>query len=60
MSLFFFICAMACLLGVVASLFGGLVAMGRAKSKASNRLMQARVWLQGLAVAFLLLSYLAR
>jgi hypothetical protein len=63
MSFAFFIAAMACLLGVVASLFAGMFAMTRGREKdhkTSNRMMQTRVALQALTVLFLLLSYLAR
>jgi hypothetical protein len=63
MSFAFFIAAMVCLLGVAASLFAGMFAMAREgdkNRKASNKMMQARVILQGLTVLFLLLSYLAR
>lgn len=63
LSLLFFIVAMLCLLGVVGILFTGLVLMareGEKNRKTSNKMMQARVLMQGLAVAFLLLSWLSR
>jgi hypothetical protein len=62
MSFVFLIAAMACMLGVVLSLLGGLFAMTKNGTKArqgSNKMMQARVALQGLAVLFLFLFYLS-
>jgi hypothetical protein len=47
----------------VASLFGGLLAMSKGTEKdhkTSNKMMQARVILQGLAILFLFLAYAAR
>lgn len=63
MSLFFFILAMLCLLGVVGSLFYGLFAMTRGRredNQTSNGMMRARIWLQGLTLLFLFLSTLSK
>lgn len=63
MSFAFFIAAMLCLLGVAGALFAGLFAMTKGaekERKTSNKMMQLRVILQGLAVVFLLLSWLSR
>jgi hypothetical protein len=60
MAFVFFIAAMLCLLGVAGSLVAGIVMMTKEKSTASNRLMQARVLLQGLTVLFLFLAYLSK
>jgi Hypoxia induced protein conserved region len=61
MSLFFFILALLCMLGVVASLFLGLATMGGGKSSAvSNRMMRLRILLQGAALGFLFFAYLAK
>ena len=63
LSLIFFFAALACLAGVVLSLAGGVAAMTRGGEKdhrTSNRMMRLRILLQGLAVAFLLLSWLSR
>lgn len=61
-NLLFFI-ALACMLAVVGSLIWGMVAMTRGSEKdaqTSNKMMRFRVVFQGLALAFLFLSYLAR
>ncbi len=61
-NILFFI-ALACMLGVLGSFFWGMVAMTKGQEKdaaTSNKMMRLRVTFQGLALAFLLLSYLAR
>lgn len=58
----FFILAFICAIGVVGVLGVGLFGMARnsdADKKRGNKMMQARVWLQGLAVLFLVLGFLA-
>lgn len=58
-----FIIALACMLGVVASFFLGMVAMTKGQEKdhkTSNKMMRMRVYFQGLALLFLLLAYLAK
>jgi hypothetical protein len=58
-----FFVALACLLGVVVSLFWGLFAMTQGEQKdrvTSNKMMRMRVFFQGLTLLFLLLSYLAK
>lgn len=60
---FLFIIALACMLAVVGSFFWGMVAMTGGKDKdrvTSNKMMRFRVFFQGFALLFLLLSYLAR
>lgn len=62
-SLFFFILAIISMLGVLASFFRGMVAMtrgGEKDHKTSNKMMRMRIWMQGLALLFLLLSAAAR
>lgn len=59
----FAIAAGVAALGVVVSLFWGMVAMTRGKEsdhKTSNRMMQFRIICQGMALLFLFLAYLAR
>lgn len=62
LSLFFFILAMLSLVGVVATLFYGLLAPRStvADSKKSNKAMQLRVWLQGATIIFLILATVSR
>lgn len=58
-----FFIALACMLAVVGSFFWGMVAMTGGSDKdriASNKMMRFRVGFQGLALLFLLLSYLAK
>jgi hypothetical protein len=60
---FFFLVALACIIGVAVSLFWGLFAMTQGEQKdrvTSNKMMRMRVFFQGLAVLFLLLAYLAK
>lgn len=62
MSGIFFTLAFICAIGVVGVLGFGLFGMARsgdADKKRSNKLMQTRVWLQGLAVVFLVLGFFA-
>jgi preprotein translocase subunit SecG len=59
MSSIFFILTLITMAAVVAVLITGIVLMskgGEANKKYSNRLMQARVMLQGLAIGFLILA----
>ena len=59
----FFFTALACIVGVVVSLFWGLFAMTQSEDKdrvTSNKMMRMRVFFQGLALFFLLLAYLAK
>ncbi len=61
MSVTFLILGVVAMIGVVISLFAGLVAMshgGTFNQRYGNRFMQARVMLQGLAVAMLVLAAL--
>jgi hypothetical protein len=63
MSTFFFIAALIALAGVVVTLFGGLAVMSKPGEKNrfnSNKLMELRIGLQGLAVFLLLLAYLTK
>jgi hypothetical protein len=59
MSAFFFTCMIIAMLAVLAS-FGigifGMVRGGEFAKKYGNRLMQARVWLQALALALFVLA----
>lgn len=58
-----FFIALACMLAVVGSFFWGMVAMtgGEEKDRVkSNKMMRFRVFFQGFALLFLLLSYLAK
>lgn len=60
---FFFIAAMASIVGVVVSLFWGLFTMTQGEQKdrvKSNKMMRMRVLFQGLALLFLALAYLAK
>lgn len=60
MSNIFFILMIVAMIAVLASLGLGLFAMvrgGEFNKKYSNRLMQARVMLQGLALAFFVLAF---
>lgn len=60
MSTFFIICAVVAALAVLGVLVIGLVSMvkgGEFNKKYGNRLMQARVMLQGLALAMLALAF---
>ncbi|MCB9947129.1 MAG: twin transmembrane helix small protein [Rhodospirillaceae bacterium] len=59
MSIVFLILTGVCMLAVLASLGVGVVAMARGGSfnaRYSNKLMQARVVCQGLAIVFLVLA----
>lgn len=59
----FFILAAICMIGVVLSLFGGLLLMGRGKEKDaqySNKMMRYRIMLQGGAILFLILASWAK
>lgn len=59
MNQIFFILMLVAMLGVVASLAAGLIVMtrgGEANKKFGNRLMQARIWMQGFALIFFVLS----
>lgn len=61
-NILFFI-ALACMLAVFGSLMGGIVFMTKGHEKDhrnSNKAMRLRVMFQGLALLFLLLSFLAR
>lgn len=63
MSIIFFIAALICMLAVLAVLMTGLFAMskgGKFNEKYGNKLMRARVGLQGLAILLLALSYLTK
>jgi ABC-type antimicrobial peptide transport system permease subunit len=63
MSTFFFIAMLIAMLAVVLSLVLGLVVMtkgGEINKKYGNKLMQARVTLQGLAIALFILAVLTR
>lgn len=61
--LFFFL-ALACMVGVVAVFFMGMVAMtrgaGEKDAKLSNKMMYLRVLFQGGAILFLFLAYAAK
>ena len=62
MSNFFFILTVLAAFAVLASLVLGLFVMakgGETAKKHSNRLMRARVWLQGLALVLLALAILS-
>ncbi|MGE4312724.1 MAG: twin transmembrane helix small protein [Pseudobdellovibrionaceae bacterium] len=57
-TLVFFLMILAMILTVVA-LFGGLIVMaigGETNRKYGNKFMQARVWMQGIALAFFALA----
>jgi hypothetical protein len=59
----FFIAAIIAMAGVLASLLLGLFAMakgGEKDHKTSNKMMRARVMLQGLTIFLLLLAFLAK
>ena len=61
MSLVFFVLMLVAMLGVAASLVAGVIFMakgGETNKKYSNRLMQIRVWMQGLALLFFVLGFL--
>jgi preprotein translocase subunit SecG len=61
MSSVFFILTLITMMAVVAVLVTGLVLMskgGEANKKYGNRLMQARVMLQGVAIGFFILAML--
>jgi hypothetical protein len=63
MSTFFFVLMLIAMLAVVASLVIGLVVMtkgGEVNKKYSNKLMQARVTLQGLAIVLFILAVLTK
>lgn len=63
MDKFFLVAALVSLCGVVASLFLGVGAMTKGSEKAhrlSNKMMQMRVFFQGLTIAFLVLAYLTK
>lgn len=59
MGSFFFIMTLVTMLAVVITLAAGLIVMSRGgekNKKYGNRLMQARVFLQGLAIVFFMLA----
>ena len=59
MSVVFLILGLVAMVGVVVSLFAGLLSMthgGAFNQRHGNRLMQARVMLQGMAIVFLALA----
>ncbi|MFD2265564.1 twin transmembrane helix small protein [Lacibacterium aquatile] len=61
MSTFSFICMGVAMLAVLASLFVGLFHMARGaegSARKSNKMMQARVLFQGVAVVFFILTVL--
>ncbi len=61
MNQIFFILMLLAMLGVVASLVTGIIVMtrgGEANKKYGNRLMQARIWMQALALIFFVLGLL--
>jgi hypothetical protein len=63
LSLFFFFAALACMIGVLASLVLGIAAMTKTEIKDrenSARMMRMRVYLQGAALLMLVLSYANR
>lgn len=63
LSALFMILAALAVAGVVASFIWGTVAMTRGREedrKTSNRMMQLRVWSQGLVLLFLALAYITR
>lgn len=63
MNSIFFIAALICMFAVVAILMTGLFAMskgGKFNEKYGNKLMQARVGLQGLAILLLALAYFTK
>ena len=62
MNSFIFICVVVAVISVAAVLGLGLLSMahgGELNKKYGNKLMQARVILQGLAIALLVIAYLA-
>lgn len=62
MTLIFFTLAIICMIAVFGTLVFGIFAMtkdGEFNKKYGNRLMTARVYLQGLALALLALAYLS-
>ena len=62
MTIFFVICMMVALMSVLGILSMGVFSMARGgdfTKKHGNKLMQARVMLQGLALALLALAYLS-
>lgn len=63
MSNFFFVLMLIAMLAVVASLTIGLVVMakgGEANKKFGNKLMQARITLQGIAILLFILAVISR
>lgn len=63
LSIIFVVLAGTAFLGVVGSLFWGMVVMTRGREqdhKTSNRMMQFRLMCQGLALLFLFLAYAAK
>ena len=62
MNIFFNICMALALLSVLAVLVTGIIAMmkgGAFNEKYGNKLMRARVYLQGTALALLALAYMS-
>jgi hypothetical protein len=60
---FFFILALLCMVGVVISFVRGMAAMAKTAQQDrenSNKMMRHRVLLQGGAIFFLFLAYLAK
>ena len=63
MSTFFFVMMLICMVAVLIVLIAGITLMGRGgelNKKYGNKLMQARVYLQGLALLFFALMMMAR
>lgn len=63
LSAFFVVLGLISMGGVVISLFTGLFAMSRGGDKnhqVSNKMMRARIWLQGLTLLFFILATVAR
>jgi hypothetical protein len=61
----FFVLTIACALATLATLFAGILSMGRggdpkAAGERSNRLMRLRVMLQGATLVFIVLWWLTR
>jgi hypothetical protein len=62
---FFFAVALVAMIGVLISLLGGIVAMGKGTgskkdSETSNKFMQWRVICQGIAIGALLLAWMTK
>ena len=62
-SFFFVILGLLAMAGVVASLLMGVFAMARGRDadhQTSNKMMRARVWLQGLTLLFFFLATVSK